>query len=143
MCISYSPIISTTMSTLELNQIYLQLDREISLLSKTTISTYRNSINEDAKLVISELKTDIDTWVSLLNERKLTCYDLEKLLESKRVSIKLTNIEKKGVKPEMTETFKNDILRVIAKSIFNTYLNSLFRNPTTASSTRVKKENLF
>lgn len=131
------------MSNLELNQIYLQLDREISLLSQSTISMYRNSIREDAKQVISELKTDIDKWVSHLNERKLTCYDLEKLLESKRDVIKLTNIEKKGVNPEKLDTFKSDILRLIAKSIFNTYLNSLFCNPTTVGTSKVKKENLF
>ncbi len=131
------------MTELELNLIYLQLEREINLLSQSTMVTYRSAIKEDAQLVISELKIDIDKWVSHLNERKLTCYELEKLLESKRDFIKLTNIKKKDIDPEKLDAFKSDILRLIAKSIFNTYLNSLFRNPTPSSTKGIKKENLF
>ncbi|MHB9140508.1 MAG: hypothetical protein ACYC25_01365 [Paludibacter sp.] len=131
------------MTKLELNLIYIQLEREINLLSQSTIVTYRSAIKEDAQQVIFELKTDIDGWILNLNERKLTCYELEKLLEEKRDSIKLKNIESKGIDPKKLEVFKNDILRMIAKSIFNTYLNSLFRNPTPTSTKGIKKENLF
>ena len=131
------------MSKLELNQIYLQLEHEIKHLSQSTIVTYRSAIKEDAQHVISELKSNIDDWVFHLNERNISCYDLENLLESKRGLIKLEKIELLGVEPEQLEIFKNDILRLIAKSILETYLNSLFRNPSISTGKSLKKEHWF
>jgi hypothetical protein len=131
------------MSKLVLNQIYLQLEREIKQLSQSTIVTYRSAIKEDAQHVISELKSDIEKWIFHLNERNISSYDLENLLESKRGYIKLVKLELIGVEPEQLEIFKNDILRMIAKSILETYLNSLFRNPSILTSKSLKKEHWF
>lgn len=131
------------MPKLELNQIYLQLEHEIKHLSHSTIATYRSAIKEDAQHVIYELKSNIDDWVFLLNQRNISCYDLENLLESKRWFIKLEKLELMGVETEQMENFKNDILRLIAKSILETYLNSLFQNPSISTSKTLKKEYWF
>jgi len=116
------------MSKLELNQIYLQLEREINLLSQSTQIVYRDAMREDAQHAISEFKKDIDSWVIQLNERAIACYDLEDLLESKRAIIKLQQLQTKDVDGVQIEKFKSDILRMIAKAIMNTYLETLFRN---------------
>lgn len=116
------------MSKLELNQIYLQLEREINHLSQSTHVVYRDAMREDAQHAISEFKKDIDSWVIQLNERAIACYDLEDLLESKRNIIQLQQLQSKNVDGVQIEKFKSDILRMIAKAIMNTYLETLFRN---------------
>ncbi len=131
------------MSKLELNQIYLQLEHEIKHLSQSTIAAYRSAIKEDAQHVISELKPDIDNWIFQLNQRNISCYDLGNLLESKRDQIELEKLEFMGVEPDQLEIFKVDILRMIAKAILETYLNSLFRNPSISNEKLLKKEHWF
>ncbi len=131
------------MSTFELNQIYLQLDYEINHLTQSTIAFHRNAIKEDTRRVISDLKSEIEEWISLLNERKITCYEIENLLELKSEQIKLTKLESKGVEKEKLEMIKNDIFGMTARAIFNTYLNSLFRNPTRARTKDFRKVNWF
>jgi len=76
--------------------------------------------------IIRELNKEIDLWVSWLNERRIACYDLENLLIAQRENIKLDRLKEKGVDQIELELFKNDILRLIAKAIMNTYLESLF-----------------
>jgi hypothetical protein len=131
------------MSNLEFKEIYLQIEHEINHLSQSTFVFYRNAIKEDTKMVISDLKTDIDAWISSLNERKISCYELENLLESKRLQIKLLKLEAKDIDKEKLEFFKNEILRLIARAIFNTYLNSLFKNPSKVNEKELRKVNWF
>jgi hypothetical protein len=131
------------MSNLEFKEIYLQIEHEINHLSQSTFVFYRNAIKEDTKMVISDLKTDIDAWISSLNQRKISCYELENLLESKRLQIKLLKLEAKDIDKEKLEFFKNEILRLIARAIFNTYLNSLFKNPSKVNEKELRKVNWF
>ncbi|MEI8271492.1 MAG: hypothetical protein WCG08_02600 [Paludibacter sp.] len=131
------------MPKLDLTQIYLELEHEIKRLSQSTIVIYRDATREDAQQVISELKPDIDSWVTQLSQRTIACYELEGLLESKRDVIKLPRLKNKGVDKNELENFRNDILRLIAKSIMNSYLNSLFRSQTHTDNKNLKKENLF
>ncbi|MEI6554316.1 MAG: hypothetical protein WCL70_01870 [Paludibacter sp.] len=130
------------MQKLDLTQIYLELEHEIKHLSQSTIVIYRDAIREDAQQVISELKPDIDAWVTQLSQRTIACYELESLLESKRDFLKLPRLKNKGVSNHQIDEFRNDIMRTIAKAILNTYLNSLFRTQT-SGNTKLKKENIF
>jgi hypothetical protein len=131
------------MSKLELNKIYLHLEHEINHLSQSAILSYRASIKQDAQQVISDFESDIDDWVSILNQRAISCYDLENLLESKREDIHLPGLESKRLTFEELETFKSDILRIIAKSIINTYLDTLFRKPSFAGTRELRKGSWF
>ncbi len=90
------------------------------------MTVYRDDARDDAQQVIRELNKEIDLWVSWLNERRIACYDLENLLIAQRENIKLDRLKEKGVDQIELELFKNDILRLIAKAIMNTYLESLF-----------------
>jgi hypothetical protein len=90
------------------------------------MTVYRDDARDDAQQVIRELNKEIDLWVSWLNERRIACYDLENLLIAQRENIKLDRLKKKGVDQTELELFKNDILRLIARAIMNTYLESLF-----------------
>ena len=115
------------MYKLELKQIYLQLDLELKRWSDATILAHRSSVTDDTHQTIRDLKPEIDSWVSQLNDRKIACHDLENLLEKKRDDIKLKKVEKFDLEPDTLENFKGDILRMIAKAIMNSYLESLFR----------------
>ncbi len=114
------------MSKLELKQIYLELELQIKRLNQSNLTVYRDEAREDAQQVIRELNREIDLWVGWLNERRIACYDLENLLIAQRENIKLDRLKEKGVDQTELELFKNDILRLIAKAIMNTYLESLF-----------------
>ena len=127
----------------ELNQIYLELEHEIKRLSLSTDFVYIDASRDDAHQVISEMRQEIENWVFQLSERTIACYDLERILESKRNQIKLQRLVNKGVENDKLENFKDDILRAIAKSIMNTYLNSLFRSETRRVNRNLKKETLF
>ncbi|MEI6753338.1 MAG: hypothetical protein WCK78_09220 [Paludibacter sp.] len=131
------------MQKLDLTQFYLELEHEIKRLSQSTVVIYRDAIREDAQQTISELKPDIDTWVSQLSQRSIACYEIESLLESKREQLRLPRLKNKGVSNGQLEDFKNDILRTIAKAILNTYLNSLFRSQPSGNTKTLKKENIF
>ncbi len=119
------------MSKLELKQIYLELEHEIKRLSQSTIVIYRDATRDDAQQVIADLKPDIDNWVVQLNSRNIACYELENLLEAKRCSIKLSRLKNKGVDAKEIEKIKGDVMRLIAKAIMNSYLETLFRNQNT------------
>jgi hypothetical protein len=128
------------MTRLDLKQIDLQLEHEINHLSQSTFVIYRDAIREDGHQAISDLKKDIELWVNDLNNRVIACYELERLLNAKRSVVKLHRLKNKGIDVESLETFKNDVLRVIAKAIMNSYLESLFRNQ---EFEKVRNEEIF
>jgi hypothetical protein len=115
------------MSKLDLSQIFLQLEHEISRLNSTK-AAYRDATREDARRVISFLKSDIESWVYQLNERTIACYEMESIMNAKRDSINLELLKNHGLTNSEIEEVKDDILRLIAKAIMNSYLESLFRN---------------
>ena len=119
------------MSKLELKQIYLELEHEIKRLSQSTIVIYRDATRDDAQQVIADLKPDIDNWIVQLNNHTIACYELENLLEPKRCTIKLSRLKNKGVDAKEIEKIKGDVMRLIAKAIMNSYVETLFRNQNT------------
>ena len=116
------------MPKIDLKQLYLQLELEINRLSSSILMIYRDDLREDAHEVINILKKDIDKWVKGLNERNIACFELEGLLEEKRSSIELTRLKSKGVHENELDNLKNDVLRLLARAIMNSYLENLFRN---------------
>jgi hypothetical protein len=131
------------MTKLELNQIFLELEHEIKRLSLSTDFVYMDATREDAHQVISELRQDIENWVFLLSERTISCYELESLLETRKDQIKLPRLMSKGIDNNKLESCIDEILRIIAKSIMDSYLNSLFRFEARRANRNLIKETLF
>ncbi len=131
------------MPRLELKQIYLELEHEIKRLSLSNDLMYTDVTRDDAHQVICEMRQDIDVWVSQLSERTLSCYDLDRLLKSRKDQIVLRGLENKGVAKLKLESLKDEILHAIAQSIMNTYFNSLFRSEAHTENRNLKKEVLF
>jgi hypothetical protein len=128
------------MSRIDLKQIDLQFEREISHLNRSAFATHRDAICEDARQAVSDLRFDIENWVNDLNSRSIACYELEKLLETKRSVVELPRLRTRGINLTDIENYKSDVLRVIAKAIVNSYLESLFRNQ---EFSRIKEEEVF
>jgi len=116
------------MAKLELRQIYLELEHEIKRLSQSTIVTYRDATREDAQQVISDLQSDIDNWIIQLHKRTIACYEIENLLAAKRATISLPRLKNKGVSMTEIDKTKDEVLQLVAKSIINLYLETLYRN---------------
>jgi len=131
------------MSKLDLNQIHLELEHEIKRLSQSSVVIFSDALREDVHEAVSELKPDIDSWFAKLSQRSIACYELENLLEMQKGRIKLSRLRSTTIDEEELEIIKNDILRMIAKSIMNLHLNSLFRSQPTVEATNLKKENIF
>lgn len=131
------------MPRLELKQIYLELEHEIKRLSLSTDFVYMDATRDDAHQVICDMRQDIDSWVFQLSERTLACYDVERLLKSKKDQITLQRLADKGVDNDKLESLKAEILHAIAQSIMNSYFNSLFRTEAHRENKTLKKEMLF
>lgn len=116
------------MQKVEFKQIDLHLEHEINRLSQSAYVAYRDAVREDGRQVISDLKSDIELWVNALSRREIACYDIENLLNSKRSVVKLSRLKNKGIESSQLQNYTDDILRLIAKAIMNTYLDSLFKS---------------
>ena len=131
------------MSKLDLNQIHLELEHEIKRLSQSSFVIYSDALREDVHEALLELKPEIDTWFAKLSQRSISYYELETLLEKQKGRIELTRLKRTSLEESELENVKHDILRMIAKSIMNLHLNSLFRSQPTIEVNNVKKENIF
>ena len=116
------------MPKVDLPEIYLEFEREIKNLSQSAVLLYRDATREDAQQAIADLKTDIDSWIVQLHNRTIACYDLENLLSARKEYIQLPKLLEIGIEASELETLKSDVLRLIAKAIMNSYLDTLFRN---------------
>lgn len=119
------------MPKIDLKQLYLQLELEINKLSSSNLVIYREDLREDAHEVIRLLKKEIDKWVKGLNEHNIACFELEGLLIEQKGLIELSRLKNKGVDETELDNLKNDVLRLLAKAIMNSYLENIFRNQNT------------
>lgn len=115
------------MSQIELKQIYLELGHEINRLSLTVASEYKDALRQDAHETVLQFKPQIDKWVRMLIEREIACYDLENILETKRDEMLFNRLNLLGVDCPLVEKMRCEMLRIVAKAIMNSYLNSLFQ----------------
>lgn len=125
------------------HHISYQLGVEIKQLIQSSDLVYREALTEDTRLVADELRDDINSWILKLKERSISCYELDHLLESKRDKIHLPNLEAIGLEGDELYLIKNEILRVLAKSVMNSYFNSLFKNQLKSKNTDLKKQIFF
>ena len=104
---------------------------------------YSDALRYNIHEAMAELKPDIDNWFTKLSQRSIACYELENMLEMQKCRIKLSRLRSTTLDEEELELVKNDILKMIAKSIMNLHLNSLFRSQPTVEAINLKKENIF
>jgi len=131
------------MCKLELNQIYLQLEHEIKHSCHFATSGFLQSVKKDARCIIIEIQPDIDNWVSQLNEREITCYELENLIKTKCSEPGFAELLSKYDTSEKPDGFKNTLPDIISKSIINTYLKVLFPHKSSPHKKKAFEHNWF
>lgn len=118
------------MAKLEFQQIYLRLGQEINFLSQSSLINYKNEVKSDALDVINEMKPTIEGWIKKLNAKEMSCADLVCKLQSEKETMKLSNLKNSGLSDADLGIASSMITQIIANSIANAYLSSLFENQT-------------
>lgn len=127
------------------NQVFDQINLKIQLGIQNynqsgLLVEYNQKIKQEAKRFVKSIKPEIAELISKLSSRSIACNDIEEYLYSKRNGIILDFFKTNDLKDVDSESIKNDILRLIAGAIMNSYLDSLFRNQ---NSKRTVDTNLF
>lgn len=116
------------MNNQDFNQIHLKIRFSIQNYSHSGASGYNNEIKQEANRFVDAIKPEVSELITKLKSRAIACYDIEEFLLSKRDSINLDFLNNEGINEENIAEIKNDILRLIAAAIMNSFLESLFRN---------------
>ena len=122
------------MNNQDFNQINLNIQINIQNYSHAEVVGYNSEIKQEAKRFVNSIKPEISNLVSKLKSREIACYDIEDYLLSQIGKIDLSFLVTNNVCEENISEIKNDILRLIASAIMNSFLNSLFRNQKTVSN---------
>jgi hypothetical protein len=115
------------------NQIHLKIQFSIQNYSHSGASGYNNEIKQEANRFVDAIKPEVSELIAKLKSRAIACYDIEEFLLSKRESINLNFLNDNGINEENIAEIKNDILRLIAAAIMNSYLDSLFTSQKSIS----------
>jgi len=127
------------------NQVFNQINLKIQLGIQNynqsgLLAEYNQKIKQEAIRFVETIKPEIAELISKLSSRSIACNDIEEYLYSKRSEINLGFISAASLKDVDSDDVKNDILRLIASAIMNSYLDSLFKNQ---NSKRSVDTNLF
>ncbi len=129
------------MSNQVFNQISLKIQLGIQNYNQSgLLAKYDQRIKQEAIRFVDTIKPEIAELISKLSTRLISCNAIEDYLTSKRSEINLEFISVDALQEVDGDNVKNDILRLIAGAIMNSYLDSLFRNQ---NSTRRVDTNLF
>jgi len=110
------------------HKVLLQYKREINNFVPSTPKSYRDAFRDDAMLTISQFQPSIENWMVELNNRNLSCFEIIQMLEAYKDEIHLNNLEKIDLSPDLLNSYKNNILKIIAKSVLDCYLSSVFNS---------------
>jgi len=122
------------MNNQDFNQIHLNIQINIQNYSHSMASGFNNDIKQEANRFVDAIKPEISELITKLKSRAIACYDIEDFLSTKRDNINLNFLTDSGMDNDYIADIKNDILRLIASAVMNSFLESLFRNQKTISN---------
>ena len=99
-------------------EFWIQLLTNVESFAADKWNELKDDAVEDSKKFLTEVKDDIQRWISLLAEGKLTTDDLGWLIKGKREVAELLFLKQKGLaKPELDKFFKG-LLEIIISTAF-------------------------
>lgn len=116
------------MNNQDFNQIQTSIRKNIQNYVHPGITGFNNDIKQEANRFVDAIKPEISPLFDKLKSRSIACNAIEDFLLSKRDSINLSFLSEKGINPDDIEEVRNDILRLIASAVLNSYLDALFKN---------------
>lgn len=110
------------MTNQEIKEIYHRLETEVEYLTQSALIIHKEACKEDSRKVISLLKVQLDCWLKLLIEDKLSFIQLEFLIFQKKNQLEMENLKNKGVSQVEIDLFKHCLLRLVVNTVFNSML---------------------
>jgi len=103
-------------------EFWIQLLVNVESFASEKWNELKDDAVEDAKKFLTEAKDDIQRWISLLSEGKLTSDDLGWLIKGKRDLAELLFLKEKGLaKPDLDKFFEG-LLETIISTAFKLIL---------------------
>jgi hypothetical protein len=101
---------------------WIQLLTDVESFISEKWTDIKNDAVEDAKTFLTEVKDDVQRWVSLLAEGKITSDDLTWLLKGKREQAELLYLKQKGLSRHELDNFFEGLLQTILAAAFKLIL---------------------
>lgn len=108
----------------EFKAILKDMETQIALLAKTTVTKYKDEAIEDGKEILATVKEDLERWVSLLAQGFIKPAEFEWLVNSDKELVKMTALKKAGLSAIRAEQFGMSVLNVIANTALDTLAKS-------------------
>jgi len=103
-------------------EFWIQLLANVESFAADKWNELKDDAVEDSKKFLAEVKDDVQRWISLLAEGKLTTDDLGWLIKGKREVAELLFLKQKGLaKPDLDKFFEG-LLETIISTAFKLIL---------------------
>ena len=103
-------------------EFWIQLLTNVESLAADKWNDLKQDAVEDSKKFLTEVKDDVQRWISLLAEGKLTSDDLGWLLKGKREVAQLLFLKEKGLAQPDLDKFFEGLLETIISTAFKLIL---------------------
>ncbi|MFT7899263.1 hypothetical protein VBY74_04690 [Tenacibaculum ascidiaceicola] len=102
----------------------MDFDKILQELKKSLVSLFNDKFSEfskeskkDIELFLSESKSKLERWTSLLTQGKLTVEDFEWLVKSQKDLFKMKTLQAAGISKISLGHFKNKVVKTIIDTI--------------------------
>ena len=103
-------------------EFWIQLLTNVESFAADKWNDLKQDAVEDSKKFLTEVKDDVQRWISLLAEGKLTSDDLGWLLKGKREVAQLLFLKEKGLAQPDLDKFFEGLLETIISTAFKLIL---------------------
>jgi hypothetical protein len=101
---------------------WIQLITNVESFAEEKFNEIKEEAVEDSKDFLTAVKNDVQRWISLLAEGKLTSDDLLWLIKGKRDLAKLLFLKEKGLTKADLDKFFEGLLETIISTVFKIIL---------------------
>jgi hypothetical protein len=101
---------------------WIQLITNVESFAEEKWNEIKEEAVEDSKDFLTAVKNDVQRWISLLAEGKLTADDLGWLIKGKREVAQLLFLKEKGLAQPDLDKFFEGLLEIIISTVFKIIL---------------------
>lgn len=127
------------MNNQDFNQIHFSIRRNIQNYKHSCMKGFSAEIKHEANCFIDYIRPELTVLMSNLQTRSVSCFDIQEFLISQADKLNLDFLKSKGTNDDCINEIKNDILRIIASAVLNSFLDSLFRNQKSNNSVEANR----
>lgn len=87
-------------------------------LAKKSAKDFIDGVRKDGSAFLTEIEEDLERWVKLLADKKITEDEFELLVKSNRDLLKMKALTKAGMAKKRVQDIANGILDIVTKAAF-------------------------